>query len=148
MKVEDLQLEVLRKFNAGRNSKSLANDLPPGTYPIEMTVNIAGTLQKGKPSTSNRRNDTGSAHIVRYLLDRINDATYDRMLADIDNIRKGKYEHKEPEEYQRRLDRLMPYRTVPRAGPTSFNGQVIIEDIPEPNTDAVYDQGLKLIGGE
>ena len=149
MQVPDMYLETLRKFNNGKNADALANDLEAGTYPIKMTVTIEGQLKKGEAGISNRRNDGGSAHIVRYLLDRINDVTFDRLVADLGDIRKGKFEVKNGQsKFEQRLNDIMPYREIPRSGSTKFDGLITLEDVD------VYDnleteKGLKLVqGGE
>ena len=79
MNITDLELEALRKFNSGKNAEAFANELDPGTYPVKLTVTLEGELRKGKPGITRSRNTSGTANIVRYLLDRINDATYVRM---------------------------------------------------------------------
>lgn len=149
MKVTDLELEALRKFNSGKNATPLANDLAPGKYPVRLTVTLEGELRKGQPGITRSRNTSGAANVVRYLLNRINDVTFSRLESDLEQIRKGQFDIKYGQEkYERRLDAVMPYREFPRAGSSSFNGQVIIEDvITDPTLDAVP-SGLKLVGGE
>ena len=148
MNITDLELEALRKFNSGKNAEAFANELDPGTYPVKLTVTLEGELRKGKPGITRSRNTSGTANIVRYLLDRINDATYVRMLHDIDAIRAGKYDIKEPTTFARRLEMVMPYRDIPRAGTTKYNGNVFVEDIIEaPNLEDLP-TGLRLIQGD
>ena len=150
MKVTDLELEALRKFNSGKNAKPLANDLEPGKYPVKLTVTLEGELSKGEPGMYSRRNDSGAANIVRYLLDRINDVTFERMRADLDSIRAGEFTVKYGQEtYERRLELIMPHREFPRAGSTAFRGQVVVEDIgTDMDTTQGVLTGLKLVGGE
>ena len=150
MKITDLELEALRKFNSGKNAKPLANDLEPGTYPVKLTITLEGELSKGEPGMYSRRNDSGAANIVRYLLDRINDVTFERMRADLDSIRAGKFTVKYGQQaYERRLELIMPHREFPRAGSTAFRGQVVVEDIgTDMDTTQEFPAGLKLVGGE
>ena len=149
MKVTDLELEALRKFNSGKNATPLANDLAPGKYPVRVTITLEGELRKGKPGITRSRNTSGAANVVRYLLDRINDVTFMRLERDLEQIRKGEFDVKYGQSnYERRLDAVMPHREFPRAGSSTFNGQVIIEDvITDPKLNAVT-SGLKLVGGE
>ena len=148
MNITDLELEALRKFNSGKNAEAFANELDPGTYPVKLTVTLEGELRKGKPGITRSRNTSGTANIVRYLLDRINDATYVRMLHDLDAIRAGKIDIKEPTTFARRLEMVMPYRDIPRAGTTKYNGNVFVEDIIEaPNLEDLP-TGLRLIQGD
>lgn len=149
MQVPAMYLETLRKFNNGNNAEALANDLEAGTYPIKMTVTIEGQLKKGEAGVSNRRNDGGSAHIVRYLLDRINESTYNCLVRDLDKIRKGKFEVKNGQaRFDGRLSAVMPYREIQRSGSTKFDGLVTLEDVDVyDNTET--EKGLKLVqGGE
>ena len=148
MNITDLELEALRKFNSGKNAEAFANERDPGTYPVKLTVTLEGELRKGKPGITRSRNTSGTANIVRYLLDRINDATYVRMLHDLDAIRAGKFDIKEPTTFARRLEMVMPYRDIPRAGTTKYNGNVFVEDIIEaPNLEDLP-TGLRLIQGD
>jgi hypothetical protein len=137
MKPSDIELEVLRKFNSGKNAATFDNELQPGTYPVQMTVTIEGNLHKGNPGTTKRRDTSGSAHIVRYLLDRINEATYNCLIREIDNIRKGEFTVKNGKSR---------YET-PRAGSTRVQGQVVVEDIVDTPTYEDLTPGLKLVEG-
>ena len=148
MNITDLELEALRKFNSGKNADAFANELEPGTYPVKLTVTLEGELRKGKPGIARSRNTTGSANIVRYLLDRINDATYVKMLHDLPAIRSGKFDIKEPKTFARRLEMVMPYREIPRAGTTKYNGNVFVEDIIDAPTLDDLPTGLRLIQGD
>ena len=146
MNITALELEALRKFNSGKNADPFKNDLEPGTYTVKLTVTLEGELQKGEPGITRRRNDSGSANIVRYLLDRINEATYARLLTDIDEIRKGNFDVKGPKDFARRLEHVMPYRQFPRSGSTRFNGQLFIEDIETPTPPEEVPKGLRIVG--
>jgi hypothetical protein len=149
MNITDLELEALRKFNSGKNASALSNDLQPGTYPVSLTVTLEGELRKGKPGLTRSRNTSGAANIVRYLLDRINDATYNCLQRDIAQIRKGEFTVKNGgSQYETRLDETMPYREYPRAGTTAFNGTVLIEDITATPTLDEIPKGLRVVGGE
>ena len=145
MEVTDIQLEALRKFNSGRNADALANDLDPGNYPVKLTVTLEGQLSKGNPGITSSRNTTGAANLLRYLLDRINESTYQCMARDLDAIRKGEFEVKNgTSRYDERLNTVMPHREYPRAGSTKFNGTVTVEDIDQ-NPDIEYtNKGLAL----
>jgi len=148
MNITDLELEALRKFNSGKNAEAFTNELAPGTYPVKLTVTLEGELRKGEPGVTKARNTSGAANLVRYLLDRINDNTYARMLADLDQIRTGKFDLKQPREYARRLEMIMPYREIKRAGSTKYNGNVFIEDVVTDPTVDDLPPGLRLIEGE
>jgi hypothetical protein len=128
MQVDAKYLETLRKFNNGTNADALENDLPPGTYPINMTVTIEGQLKKGENGTSNRRSRAGIDNVLQYLLDRINESTYNCLVRDLDAIRKGNFKVNE-DKFGPRLDTVMPYKEVPRSGSTKFDGIVTIEDV-------------------
>ena len=128
MLVTDLELEALRKFNSGKNANALANKLDPGTYPVRLTVTLEGELRKGMPGLTRSRNTTGAANLLRYLLDRINESTYNCLIRDIDSIRKGEFDIKNgASRFAGRLEAVMPYREYPRAGSTNFNGICVVE---------------------
>mgnify|MGYP003626983568 FL=1 len=147
MKVTDIELEALRKFNSGKNAAPLKNNLEPGTYPVKLTVTLEGELFKGEPGLTSRRNDTGSANIVRYLLDRLNDLEFSVMHRDLEEIRKGQFKVKFQNQYEKRLELTMPYREFPRAGSTKFNGQVIVEEVGQDLSQSqTFNSGLMLIG--
>ena len=148
MDITDLELEALRKFNSGKNAEAFANELAPGTYPVKLTVTLEGELRKGEPGVSKARNTGGSANLVRYLLDRINDNTYTRMLQDLEQIRSGKFDIKQPKAYARRLEMIMPTREIKRSGSTKYNGTVFIEDVVTDPTVEDLPSGLKLVEGE
>jgi hypothetical protein len=146
MTLTDLELETLRKFNSGKNASALTNKLAPGTYPVRLTITLDGVLRKGMPGETNSRNTSGAAAIVRYLLDRINQPTYERLIADLTDIRAGEFQKKNDKpRFADRLDTVMPYRKYPRQGTTSFKGAVIAEDLStESNT--TWPTGLQLSG--
>ena len=146
MNITDLELEALRKFNNGKNAAALANKLDPGTYPVRLTVTLEGELRKGNPGETESRNTSGAAAIVRYLLDRINQPTYERLIADLADIRAGEFQKKNDKpRFADRLDAVMPYRKYHRAGTTRFDGTCIIEDVI--NSPELTDQvkGLQLV---
>ena len=128
MEIDAKYLETLRKFNSGKNADVLENDLPPGTYPVNMTVTIEGQLKKGEDGTSNRRIRAGIDNILQYLLDRINESTYNCLVRDLHAIRKGNFKVNE-DKFGPRLDTIMPYQKVARSGNTRFDGVVTIEDV-------------------
>lgn len=149
MKIPLVNLETLRKFNSGSNAKAFDNELEPGNYPVCMTVTIKGDLAKGNPGVTRSRNTTGAANLLRYLLDRINESTYNCLIRDIDSIRKGEFDIKNgASRFAGRLEAVMPYREFPRAGSTRFNGEVIIEDIDTSTPDTEAAPGLRVVGGE
>ena len=146
MNITDLELEALRKFNSGKNAESLSNDLAPGSYPVRLTVTLEGELRKGNPGMTRSRNTTGAAPLLRYLLDRINESTYNCLIRDIDNIRKGEFDIKNgASRFAGRLEAVMPYREYPRAGTTRFDGVCVVEDVT--NSPELTDQvkGLHLV---
>tara|TARA_R110002012_G_scaffold117617_1_gene265643 strand:+ start:3435 stop:3944 length:510 start_codon:yes stop_codon:yes gene_type:complete len=145
MTLTDLELETLRKFNSGTNSKQLTNDLEPGSYDVKLTVSIEGQLLKGNPGITRSRDTTGTANILQYLLDRINSTMYSRLLLDLPQIRKGNFEVKHPDNLAQRIDGIMPYREYPRQGSTRFNGQVIAEDLST-DSNTTWPTGLQLSG--
>jgi len=147
MRVPAKYLETLRKFNNGKNADALANKLNPGTYPISMTVTIEGELKKGESGISETRNISGSANIVRYLLDRINESTYNCLIRDLDEIRKGEFEVKNGQsKFEQRLNDVMPYREIKRSGSTKFDGIVIVEDVDTCETPLTDMTGRPLKG--
>tara|TARA_R100000234_G_scaffold10250_1_gene5872 strand:- start:376 stop:825 length:450 start_codon:yes stop_codon:yes gene_type:complete len=130
MEIDAKYLETLRKFNNGKNADVLENDLPPGTYPINMTVTIEGQLKKGENGTSNRRSRAGIDNVLQYLLDRINESTYNCLVRDLDAIRKGNFKVKNGQaRFDGRLSAVMPYREIQRSGSTKFDGIITIEDV-------------------
>ena len=144
MEITDLELEALRKFNSGKNADALANNLDPGSYPVKVTVTLEGRLDKGNPGVTKSRNTTGAANILRYLLDRINESTYNCLIRDIATVRKGEFEIKNgASRFAGRLEAVMPYREYPRAGATKFNGSVTVEDVQEIATTSDV-KGLQL----
>ena len=128
MEIDAKYLETLRKFNNGKNADVLKNDLPPGTYPVNMTITIEGQLKKGEDGTSNRRSRAGIDNILRYLLNRINKPTYNCLVRDLDAIRRGDFKVNEYK-FGPRLDKIMPYQEVACSGNTRFDGVVTIEDV-------------------
>ena len=146
MNITDLELEALRKFNSGRNAEALANELNPGTYPVRLTMTLEGELRKGNPGITRSRNTTGAANILRYLLDRINESTYNCLIRDIASIRKGEFDIKNgTSRFAGRLEAVMPYREYPRAGTTKFDGTCVIEDVTNSPDLADQVKGLQLV---
>jgi hypothetical protein len=146
--MDALTLETLRKFNQGKNSTHFDNSLGPGIYNVQFTTTLLGVLRKGKPSKPKRRNDSGSANIVRYLLDRLNPTEFAALANAIDSIRKGEYPRKQSPLYQTRLDLIMPIRELHRAGSTRFDGELILEDVQDsPTAFPETTKGLKIVSG-
>lgn len=137
---------ALQKFNQGKNAAHFKADLDAGTYPVEVTCTLLGIVRRGKPGVTKRRNDSGSAHIVRYLLDRLNSIEFRELLENLDDIRKGKFEHEDDDCFDRRIEQIMPYREIPRTGSTQFDGELIIEDF-DTTTTAIPEttRGLRVI---
>jgi len=152
MPLDRITAELLRKFNSGKNSKGFWKDteLSPGSYRHSVTVTIEGTLTKGEPGTSKRRNDQGSASIVRYLLDRLNPDEFNALARDLVGIRHGEFAHKDDVLFAKRLDVIMPVRKIARAGSARFDGRCIVEDCnQEPSEESQGITGLTLVvGGE
>mgnify|MGYP003155480402 CR=1 FL=1 len=127
---------ALQKFNQGKNASCFKAELEPGIYNIQFTATLLGVLRKGKPGRCRRRDDSGSAHIVRYLLDRLSYQEYHALVADLTNIRAGRFQHKDNAMFDARLDIVMPYIERPRSGSTRFDGELILEDV-DTNTPAI-----------
>ncbi len=128
MRITDIELEALRKFNGGKNAKILANDLEPGTYPVQVTFTLAGTLTKDEPGTTTRRTTAGSNHITRFLLDHASPKIVDYLIANLPRIRKGEFSEYDPPRLEQLMNIVMPYQEIARQGSTTFAGTAIIED--------------------
>jgi hypothetical protein len=137
---------ALQKFNQGKNASHFKADLAAGTYPIEVTCTLLGVVRRGEPGVTKRRNDSGSAHIVRYLLDRLNSIEFRELLENLDDIRKGAFEHDDDDCFDRRIEQIMPYREIPRSGSTRFDGELILEDVAS-TTPAIpeIERGLRVV---
>lgn len=149
--MDDIQKEMLRTFSAGKNARQLKTKEPlePGTYQGALTVTIEGALTKKPPTVSNTNNTAGSAYIVRYLLDRLNEAEFNALRTNIAEIRKGKFTPKNEATYAERIDAIMPRTESVRSGATSFDGFCIVEDVDiNPSNEALEQDGMRLIIGE
>ena len=137
---------ALQKFNQGKNADHFKAEIEPGIYNVQFTATLLGVLRKGKPGRTRRRDDSGSAHIVRYLLDRLAPSEFNALVADLANIRKGKFEHKNSAMFDARLDIVMPYIERPRSGSTRFDGELVLEDV-DTNTPAIpeIERGLRVV---
>tara|TARA_R100001443_G_scaffold28822_5_gene42051 strand:- start:11701 stop:12144 length:444 start_codon:yes stop_codon:yes gene_type:complete len=137
---------ALQKFNQGKNASHFKADLDAGTYPVEVTCTLLGVVRRGKAGVTKRRNDSGSAHIVRYLLDRLTPSQYTALLDNLTDIRKGRFEHADHGWFDHRIEQIMPYREIPRTGSTQFDGELIIEDY-DTTTTAIPEttRGLRVI---
>lgn len=144
--MDPLTLETLRKFNHGKNAAHFENSLRPGIYNVQLTTTLLGVLKKGKPGTHKRRNDSGSAHIVRFLLDRLNTNEFADLAHQITAIRKGQVQPKPSPLYTTRLELIMPIRELSRAGSTRFDGELIIEDVQDsPTAFPEFTNGLTIV---
>ena len=137
---------ALQKFNQGKNAEHFKADLDAGTYPVEVTCILLGVVRRGKAGVTKRRNDSGSAHIVRFLLDRLTPSQYTALLENLPDIRKGRFDHADHGWFDHRIEQIMPYREIPRAGSTQFDGELIIEDF-DTTTTAIPEttRGLRVI---
>ncbi len=137
---------ALQKFNQGKNAECFKAELEPGIYPVEVTCTLLGVLRRGKPSVTKRRNDSGSAHIVRYLLDRLTPSQYTALLDNLADIRKGRFDHADHGWFDHRIEQIMPYIERPRSGSTRFDGELIIEDV-DTTTPAIPEvqRGLRVV---
>ena len=146
MTIDNVTLEALRKFNAGKNAQQLKADLAPGTYTVSTTVSLSGTLKKSADGATTKRNTSGAAHIARYLLDRLSDPEFNRLKTDLNKIRTGQYAVKDTLKFEERLDQVMPKETLPRRGSVRFDGELVIEDcLAQPLTEEVI--GLRIVEG-
>ena len=142
MTIDPIVLAAISKFNQNKNAKHFEYKLAPGIYPVEATFTLLGSISRKPDTEYNKRDDSGSKHIVRYLLDQIDDPTYEYLARNIDTIRKGTYSIMGGElRLRRRMDQIMPVRKRKRAGSTTFTGDFILEDadlnptaIPEATT--------------
>jgi hypothetical protein len=126
----DIVRAALAKFNQNKNAKHFEHTLQPGVYPVEATFTLLGSVRRGQDTTYNRRDDSGSKHIVQYLLDVIDEDTYNALARNIDTIRRGKYPlTTNTARLHGRMAAIMPLRERKRTGPTTFTGDVILEDL-------------------
>lgn len=137
---------ALQKFNQGKNAQCFKAEIQPGIYNVQFTATLLGVLRKGKPGQTRRRDDSGSAHIVRYLLDRLSPSEFHALVTDLTDIRKGHFTHKNSAMFDARLELVMPYIERPRSGSTRFDGELILEDV-DSNTPAIpeIERGLRVV---
>ena len=48
MPIDPIALAALAKFNQNKNGKHFPVDVDPGTYPIDISFSLLGTLSKGE----------------------------------------------------------------------------------------------------
>lgn len=124
--IDATTLEILRKFNSGKNAKGLSNDLDPGTYARTITVTISGSLTKAEPYTEQRRSNAGSANLLRWALDRMTDAEFAVLADNLVDIRKGKFDHKNEDRYTSRIDAIAPLVESTKAGAVTFTDALVL----------------------
>ena len=148
MPIDPIALAALAKFNQNKNGKHFPVDVDPGTYPIDVSFSLLGTLSKGQPGMTLSRNSAGTKHIVKFLLDHIDDPIYQYLVERLPEIRKGNFSVYDHARLEKRINEVMPFRESPRAGRTSFAGELIIEDV-DTNPQAMSDvkNGLRIVTG-
>ena len=97
---------------------------------------------------SMRRDSSGSKHIVKFLLDHIDEPIYQYLVERLPRIRKGDFSVFNHPRLEQRINEVMPWKESPRAGSTSFVGELIIEDIDkEPSAFSDVASGLRIVQG-
>ena len=128
MTIDPIVLAAISKFNQNKNAKHFEYKLAPGIYPVEATFTLLGSISRKPDTEYNRRDDSGSKHIVRYLLDVIDEPTYNYLARNINAIRRGTYSVMGGEQrLHGRMAAIMPVRKRKRAGSTTFTGDFILE---------------------
>jgi hypothetical protein len=147
MTIDPIVLAAISKFNQNKNAKHFEYKLAPGIYPVEATFTLLGSVSRKPDTEYNKRDDSGSKHIVRFLLDHASDETFEHLVAGLRTIRKGTFEVTNGDaRLASRLDAVMPVSKRKRTGSTTFTGDFILEDadlnptaIPEAST------GLRIV---
>ena len=148
MTIDPIALAALAKFNQNKNAKQFPTDVDPGTYPIDISFSLLGTLSKGSPGMSMRRDSSGPKHLVKFLLDHIDEPIYQYLVERLPRIRKGDFSVFNHPRLEQRINEVMPWKESPRAGSTSFVGELIIEDIDkEPSAFSDVASGLRIVQG-
>ena len=144
--IDDLSKAALSKFNQNKNAQQFDNNLEPGTYPVDLTVTLLGTLNKDRDTSHNRRDTSGTKHMLRFLVDNCSTEVFDYLATNLTRIRSGKYGDQCFKQTEERMNILMPYRSIARKGNTLFHGDLIIEDY-KPNSTAIPETttGLSII---
>ena len=149
MTIDPIVLTALAKFNQNKNAKHFKADLDPGTYPVDLSFHLLGTVSRGLPGLTRKRDLSGSKHIAAFLLDHCTAEVYEYLVHNLSHIRKGNILSNRPERLEERMDQIMPYREYIRQGSTSFTGELIVEDVnTEPDAYTSVTDGLRIVSGE
>ena len=149
MSIDPVALAALAKFNQNKNASHFPTDIEPGTYPVDLKISLLGTVKKGMPGVTRRRNDSGSKHIARFLLDHATPSTIQYLLDNLPEIRKGNFTVFDSQRLEKTMNLVMPYREIPRQGSTRFDGELILEDVDlTPEAIPETTTGLRVIAGD
>ena len=75
-----------------KDLKKRATELTPGVTRVQVTVTLDGHVKRyANPTPHDRTKVVGLDNVTQWLLQRVNEATYQALLSDLSNIAKGKF---------------------------------------------------------
>ena len=136
--------------DGGKALKASAADLSPGLHRVEATVRIEGVITKGDDYSQTRTtvDRKAMANVFNWALQRMTQAEYDALTRDLDAIMAGDLRSDTHADRVSEIEAAVStVKQVKCAGPVSWSGRFIVDDMEATETDAAGAKGMTLVIG-
>ena len=131
-----------------KDLKTRAAELTPGVARVQVTVTLDGYVKRyANPTPYDKETIKGLDNVTQWLLQRVNEATYQALLSDLPNIAKGKFTERNGDRITEVTGPLTTTKRVEPTGKVEWTGNLIVEDqeADASTEDAITGKGVTLI---
>jgi len=134
-----------------KDLKKRATELTPGVTRVQVTVTLDGHVKRyANPTPHDRTKVVGLDNVTQWLLQRVNEATYQALLSDLPNIAEGKFTERNGGRITEVTEPLTVTTRVEPTGKVEWTGRVIVEDrkVNTATPESITGRGMTLIVNE
>jgi hypothetical protein len=131
-----------------KDLKKRATELTPGVTRVQVTVTLDGHVKRyANPTPHDRTKVVGLDNVTQWLLQRVNEATYQALLSDLPNIAAGKFTERNGDRIAEVTKPLTVTTRVSPTGKVEWTGRVIVEDreTGADTADSITGKGMTLV---
>jgi hypothetical protein len=131
-----------------KDLKKRAAELTPGVQRVQVTVTLDGHVKRYvNPTPYDKETIKGLDNVTQWLLQRVNEATYQALLSDLTNIAQGKFTERNGDRITEVTGPLTTTKRVEPTGKVEWTGRVIVEDrqTSEAQPEDVTGRGMTLV---
>ena len=131
-----------------KDLKARAAELTPGVTRVQVKVTLDGHVKRyANPKPHDRAKVVGLDNVTQWLLQRVNEATYQALLSDLQNIAEGKFTERNGDRITEVTGPLTVTTRVEPTGKVEWTGRVIVEDreTSEATPESITGKGMTLV---